>query len=33
MNLARSKVLGSLLLGLIVLGVLLVRAWAFLFHK
>jgi hypothetical protein len=29
----RSQVLGSLLLALIVLGILLVRAWPMLFHK
>jgi hypothetical protein len=33
MKLARPQVLGSLLLGLIVLIVLLVRAWPFLFRK
>jgi hypothetical protein len=29
----RAQVLGSLLLALIVLGILLVRAWPMLFHK
>lgn len=33
MKLAREQVLGSLLLALIVLIVLLVRAWPYLFHK
>ena len=33
MKLARQQVVGSLLLALIVLIVLLVRAWPFLFHK
>lgn len=33
MKLARQPVLGSLLLALIVLIVLLIRAWPFLFHK
>ena len=33
MKLARQQVLGSLLLALLVLVVLLVRAWPHLFHK
>jgi branched-subunit amino acid transport protein AzlD len=33
MKLARQQVYGSLVLALIVLIVLLVRAWPFLFHK
>ena len=33
MKLAREQVLGSLLLAVIVLVVLLVRAWPYLFHK
>jgi hypothetical protein len=33
MKLARQQVLGSLVLALIVLVVLLVRAWPYLFHK
>jgi hypothetical protein len=33
MKLARQQVLGSLLLALIVLIILLVRAWPVLFHK
>ncbi len=33
MKLARPQVLGSLLLGLIVLVVLIIRAWPLLFHK
>jgi hypothetical protein len=33
MKLARQQVLGSLLLALIVLIVLLVRAWPYLFRK
>jgi hypothetical protein len=33
MKLSRHQVIGSVLLGLIVLGVLLVRAWALLFPK
>jgi hypothetical protein len=33
MKLARQQVIGSLLLALIVLIVLLIRAWPVLFHK
>jgi hypothetical protein len=33
MKLARQQVLGSLLLALIVLIILLIRAWPVLFHK
>jgi hypothetical protein len=33
MKLARPQVLGSLLLALIVLIILLIRAWPVLFHK
>ena len=33
MKLARAQVLGSLLLGLIVLAVLILRAWPLLFPK
>jgi hypothetical protein len=33
MKLARQQVVGSLLLALLVLIVLLVRAWPILFHK
>jgi hypothetical protein len=33
MKLARPQVLGSLLLGLMVLVVLIIRAWPLLFHK
>lgn len=33
MKVARQQVVGSLILALIVLIVLLVRAWPFLFHK
>ena len=33
MKLARQQVLGSLVLALIVLVVLLIRAWPYLFHK
>jgi hypothetical protein len=33
MKIARQQVLGSLLLALIVLIILLVRAWPVLFHK
>ena len=33
MKLARSQVLGSLLLALIVLAMVLIRAWPQLFHK
>jgi hypothetical protein len=33
MKLERQQVLGSILLGLIVLAVLLVRAWPYFFHK
>jgi hypothetical protein len=33
MKLAREQVLGSLLLAVIVLVVLLLRAWPYLFHK
>jgi len=33
MKLARQQVLGSVLIALIVLVVLLVRAWPLLFHK
>lgn len=33
MKLARQQVLGSLVLALIVLIVLLIRAWPYLFHK
>jgi hypothetical protein len=33
MKLARQQVMGSLLLALVVLIVLLVRAWPFLFRK
>jgi hypothetical protein len=33
MKLARQQVLGSLLLALVVLVILLVRAWPILFHK
>ena len=33
MKIARQQVLGSLLLALVVLIILLVRAWPFLFHK
>jgi len=33
MKLARQQVLGSVLIALIVLVVLLIRAWPMLFHK
>jgi hypothetical protein len=33
MKLARQQVLGSVLIALIVLAVLLIRAWPLLFHK
>jgi hypothetical protein len=33
MKLARQQVLGSLLLALVVLVILLIRAWPTLFHK
>jgi hypothetical protein len=33
MKIARQQVLGSLLLALIVLIILLIRAWPVLFHK
>jgi hypothetical protein len=33
MKLARQQVLGSVLIALIVLVVLLIRAWPLLFHK
>jgi hypothetical protein len=33
MKLARQQVLGSVLIALIVLVVLLIRAWPILFHK
>ena len=33
MKLARQQVLGSILIALIVLVVLLIRAWPLLFHK
>jgi hypothetical protein len=33
MKIARQQVLGSLLLALIVLTILLIRAWPILFHK
>jgi hypothetical protein len=33
MKLERQQVLGSILLAMIVMIVLLVRAWPFLFHK
>ena len=33
MKLVRQQVLGSLVLALIVLVVLLIRAWPYLFHK
>jgi len=33
MKLARQQVIGTLVLALIVLMVLLIRAWPYLFHK